>query len=87
MTRSTFLKSTIAATGIVTGTQTVSNAQVADGNASEYVEIRKYKLKSAEKQAVLEAYLKDAAIPALNRLGRAAACVARFLRKEHRTAF
>lgn len=69
MTRSTFLKSTVAAAGIAGATRADSNAQAADGNASEYVEIRKYTLKSAEKQAVLESYLKDAAIPELNRLG------------------
>jgi len=69
MTRSTFLKSTLAATGITGASCAVSNAQAAEGGAGEYVEIRKYLLKSAEKQAVLEAYLKDAAIPALNRLG------------------
>ena len=69
MTRSTFLKSTMAAAGIAGATRAVSNAEAADGKACEYVEIRKYTLKSAEKQSVLEAYLKDAAIPALNRLG------------------
>ncbi len=66
MTRSTFLKSTVAATGIATG---VSHAQAPADNVGEYFEIRRYTLRSSEKQAVLEAYLKDAAIPALNRLG------------------
>jgi hypothetical protein len=63
MTRSTFLKSTVAAAGIV------GTAHAADAAGREYFEIRKYTLKSPEKQALLEAYLKDAAIPALNRLG------------------
>lgn len=69
MTRSTFLKSTVAASGIV-GTCFSETASVAaEGAGREYVEIRKYTLKNADQQPVLEAYLKDAAIPALNRLG------------------
>lgn len=59
----------MAAAGIAGATRSTSNAESAEGNACEYVEIRKYTLKSAEKQAVLETYLKDAATPALNRLG------------------
>lgn len=47
----------------------VPTAEAAGGAGPEYVEVRKYVLKSAEKLAVLEGYLKDAAIPALNRLG------------------
>lgn len=68
MTRSTFLKSTLAASSIV-GTCAIPEAEAAERGSPEYVEIRKYTLKSAEMQAVLEAYLKDVAIPALNRLG------------------
>ncbi|WP_395740051.1 NIPSNAP family protein [Prosthecobacter sp.] len=68
MTRSTFLKSTVAATGLVGVAQELTAAD-APGSAPEYFEIRKYTLKSAEKQNVLEGYLKDAAIPALNRIG------------------
>lgn len=69
MTRSTFLKSTVAASGLVGIAQQLPAADAPAGSAREYFEIRKYTLKSAEKQAVLEGYLKDAAIPALNRLG------------------
>lgn len=69
MTRSTFLKSTVAATGILSTTQAVSNAETTGGAGTEYFEIRKYTLKSAEKQPLLESYLKDAAIPALNGAG------------------
>ncbi|GEP44187.1 NIPSNAP family protein [Brevifollis gellanilyticus] len=69
MKRSTFLKSTLAAAGAVGTACATSIAQAATAGSAEYVEIRKYLLKSAEKQAVLEAYLKEAAIPALNRLG------------------
>ncbi len=69
MTRSAFLKSTVAATGLVGATQNIHAADPAGSAAPEYFEIRKYTLKGAEKQGLLEAYLKDAAIPALNRLG------------------
>lgn len=63
MTRSTFLKSTVAAAGLT------ASAQAAETGGREYVEIRKITLKSPEKQALLETYLRDAAIPALNKLG------------------
>lgn len=69
MTRSTFLKSTVAASGLVGAIQDLNAAGAPGSEAREYFEIRKYTLKSPEKQAVLEAYLKDAAIPALNRIG------------------
>jgi len=63
MTRSTFLK-TAAAT--VASTSALS-AATAESRA--YFEIRKYTLLDAEKQTLLENYLRDAAIPALNRVG------------------
>ncbi len=69
MTRSTFLKSTVAASGLVGAIQDLNAADASSDGAREYFEIRKYTLKSPEKQSVLEGYLKDAAIPALNRLG------------------
>jgi len=69
MTRSTFLKSTVAASGLVGAIENLNAAEPTGSAAREYFEIRKYTLKSPEKQAVLETYLKDAAIPALNRLG------------------
>jgi hypothetical protein len=69
MTRSTFLKSTVAASGLVGAIENLTAAESSGSTAREYFEIRKYTLKSPEKQAVLEAYLKNAAIPALNRLG------------------
>ncbi len=64
MTRSTFLKSTLAATGLSAAASAAEPAA-----ARDYIEIRKYLLKSADKQAVLETYLHEAAIPALNRIG------------------
>ncbi len=63
MTRSTFLKTTMAATGLASATQ------AAETPGREYFEIRKFTLKSPEKQPLLESYLHDAAIPALNKLG------------------
>ena len=69
MTRSTFIKSTVAASGLVGAIDNLTAAEPTGSAARESFEIRKYTLKSPEKQAVLEAYLKDAAIPALNRLG------------------
>jgi len=69
MTRSTFIKSTVAASGLVGAIENLNAAESSGSAARESFEIRKYTLKSPEKQAVLEAYLKDAAIPALNRLG------------------
>lgn len=69
MTRSTFLKSTVAASGLAGAIQNLYAADAPSGAAREYFEIRKYTLKGPEKQAILETYLKDAAIPALNRLG------------------
>ncbi|MDB6007057.1 MAG: hypothetical protein JWR15_4044 [Prosthecobacter sp.] len=69
MTRSAFLKSTVAATGFVGAAQNIHAADSAGSAGPEYFEIRKYTLKGPEKQSVLEAYLKEAAVPALNRLG------------------
>ncbi|MFM7605551.1 MAG: NIPSNAP family protein [Prosthecobacter sp.] len=63
MTRSTFLKTTVAAAGLA------ANAPAAETSGREYIEIRKITLKSPEKQTLLETYLRDAAIPALNRMG------------------
>ena len=64
MKRSAFLKSSaLAATALV------SSSQAAEAAGREYFEIRRFTLKSPEKQAQLEAYLCDAALPALNRLG------------------
>ena len=64
MKRSAFLKSSVLA-----ATALVSSSQAAEAAGREYFEIRRFTLKSPEKQALLEAYLRDAAIPALNRLG------------------
>jgi len=67
MTRNTFLKSAAAVAGLA-GTSVALAADDAIA-APEFMEIRKYTLKSPEKRTLLDAYLKDAAIPALNQLG------------------
>ena len=63
MTRSTFLKTTVAAAGLT------ASAEAAESGGREYFEVRKFTLKSPDKQPLLENYLRDAAIPALNQLG------------------
>ena len=63
MTRSTFLKTTVAAAGLT------ASAEAAESGSREYFEVRKFTLKSPDKQPLLENYLRDAAIPALNQLG------------------
>jgi hypothetical protein len=73
MKRSAFLKSTVAAAGAA-GASRISPSATASAAAStpashEYIEIRKYTLPSPAKQALLDAYLRDDAIPGLNRLG------------------
>lgn len=63
MTRSTFLK---AAAGTVASTHALA---AANEEPRAFFEIRKYTLLSAEKQTLLENFLRDAAIPSWNRLG------------------
>jgi hypothetical protein len=71
MKRRSFVKSSIiggAATAII---PSVSNAAVAanKSNSAEYYELRVYLLKDQEQQKLVEDYLKNAAIPVLNRMG------------------
>lgn len=71
MKRRSFLRTTIASAGFAGAGHLFQPGSflAAEGGAREYCEIRKYTLNTPEKQAVLDAYLRDAAIPALNRLG------------------
>lgn len=46
-----------------------SEALAADGPGQEFYELRTYRVANAEKQAVVSDYLKDALVPALNRMG------------------
>jgi hypothetical protein len=72
MKRSAFLKSSLAAAGL-TSAATAAHAAPGAANSEpvtqEYIEVRKYSLTGPEKLPLLESYLRDAAIPALNRLG------------------
>ncbi|MBS0205325.1 MAG: NIPSNAP family protein [Planctomycetes bacterium] len=68
MERRTFLQTTLAAGGIA-AIPTLTNAQDATtGPVREFFELRTYLLKPG-KQPLLDAYLRDALIPALNRSG------------------
>jgi hypothetical protein len=73
MKRSAFLKSTVAAVGVASAsriTQSAAASAAAPAPAGhEYIEIRKYTLPSPAKQALLDSYLRDTAIPALNKIG------------------
>ncbi|MHC4665252.1 MAG: NIPSNAP family protein, partial [Planctomycetota bacterium] len=55
--------------GIGTLSQVSRSENGSDKSQREYYELRKYSLKSAEKQKLLLHYLSAAAIPALNRIG------------------
>ena len=69
MQRRDFLAASAAATTVAASQQLVASAQAAAGDARQYCEWRTYRLKSAEKQALLEKYLQAAAIPAWGRMG------------------
>lgn len=66
MKRREFLKTSLAATALSGLATTVATAAE---KSREYYELRIYRLKDASKQAALDDFLANAAIPALNRLG------------------
>ncbi len=70
MKRRSFVKSSllITATGAVAPQMSMSTENSAKGG-TEFYELRTYSLKNEVQQKLVEAYFKDAAIPALNRLG------------------
>lgn len=71
MKRREFLKTSLTIStlaGVSTASLSASAAGQPQGK-QEYYELRAYRLKSADKRPVLDAYLEKAAIPALNRLG------------------
>ena len=68
MQRRHFLTSSLAAAA-ATLTPSDSLAQAAAGKGREYYELRKYQLQSGPEPKLLQSYLADALIPALNRLG------------------
>jgi len=72
MKRRAFLKTAATSAGLAgagVGFQSADAADSAAGAKREYFEIRGYTLKAPAKKALLDAYLRDAAIPALNRAG------------------
>lgn len=72
MKRRAFLQTTAAAAGLTgagIATQQATAVEKAAGSNRSYFEIRSYTLSTPEKKALLDAYLRDAAIPALNRAG------------------
>ena len=67
MHRRRFLASALATSAFaITGN---SEAQSSAGKPREYYELRKYQLQSGPEPKLLQSYLADALIPALNRLG------------------
>ncbi len=67
MQRRDFLTSSLAAAAVAL-TPRDSRAQAPAGKAREYYELRKYQMQSPQSK-LLQSYLADALIPALNRLG------------------
>ena len=67
MQRRDFLTSSLAAAAVAM-TPNQSPAQAPASKAREYYELRKYQLQSPQTK-LLQSYLADALIPALNRLG------------------
>ena len=68
MQRRNFLTSSLAAAAVAF-TPNDSPAQAPAGKAREYYELRKYQLQQGPQAKLLQSYLADALIPALNRLG------------------
>jgi hypothetical protein len=66
--RRDFLTSSLAAAAVALN-PTISPAQAPAGKAREYYELRKYQLQSGPETKLLQTYLSDALIPALNRMG------------------
>jgi hypothetical protein len=71
MKRRSFVKSSLIGGAAATIIPVVSNAMATDTKAatSEYYELKVYILKNETQQKLVEDYLKNAAIPALNRAG------------------
>ena len=68
MQRRDFLTSSLAAAAVALH-PSVSPAQAPAGKPREYYELRKYLLQSGSETKLLQSYLSDALVPALNRMG------------------
>jgi hypothetical protein len=66
--RRNFLTSSLAAAAVALAPND-SEAQAPAGKAREYYELRKYRLQQGPQGKLLQTYLADALIPALNRMG------------------
>lgn len=72
MKRRSFVKSTLltgAAASIIPAVSLAANNNIPPAMETDYYELRTYTLKNEAQQKLVEDYLKDAAIPALNRAG------------------
>ncbi len=71
MKRREFLTQSAAATALLSMSSglAASAAEKPSSKSQEYYELRAYRLKNKESQALLDRYLAEAAIPGLNRLG------------------
>ncbi|WP_121809736.1 NIPSNAP family protein [Mucilaginibacter kameinonensis] len=69
MKRRSFVKSTLLTGVTATVLPAMSNATETALKTTEYYELRVYNLKSPEQQKLVEDFLRDTAIPALNHLG------------------
>jgi hypothetical protein len=71
MNRRAFVKTSVAAAAVagVPNAPTQSQQETASAKAREYYELRQYHVQSGRQQKLTDAFLKDALVPALNRLG------------------
>ena len=71
MNRRAFVKASVGATAVagVLNAPTQSQREAASPNAREYYELRQYHVQSGRQQKLTDAFLKEAFVPALNRLG------------------
>ncbi len=65
------MKTSVAAAAVagVPNAPTQSQQEAANAKAHEYYELRQYHVQSGRQQKLTDAFLKDALVPALNRLG------------------
>lgn len=68
MKRRSFLQAATAGAALA-GTSTLAQAKEKQHDSPEYYEIRTYRLDSEEKQQIVSDYLRDAALPAWQRMG------------------
>jgi len=71
MNRRAFVKASVGATAVagVLNAPTQSQREAASPNEREYYELRQYHVQSGRQQKLTDAFLKEAFVPALNRLG------------------